>query len=1004
MHCSHTPGIFTTKIRNSSLLAMTVLLLFLSLLPALAQAQSGNPDPLSCYGVGDEWLSADGTATSELDPNGAETDFDYLAVVNQITGVAIPIGPTNTRGIEAIAFVPEPDGPIFNILFAVANEANTTNAAADTLGTIDLTTGIWTALNSGTVIGSGNGPDGANFTMTDIDGLTYDVQRSTLWATQRNGVAGAPDYLMQIDMTTGQIITDTFGEGIDWVPVEVATDPRFVTPAGQPYDDIDDLAVDPTTGQMYAIMNKNGIGGGLVKLDPANGSVIEYIGLFTTDEATSPDAIADDMEGLAFFNDGRLYASSGNNGPQSDDSDRLYQIAIETGQATLIDAFPAGVQDIESLGCLTAPAFIQLEKATNGEDADEPTGPSISLGSEVVWTYVFTNTGNAPLINITLADDILGDISDSCAEGALPDPLTAGDAFTCTVTGTADTEGQYANIGTVDSIYLTTGPTGTINIPLTDSDPSHYIGTTAPQPGISIVKTAGSTADGETHTISQPALVTFNYEVTNTGSTHLTDITITDDAGTPDDASDDVTLTSAECADLAGPFAPSDVVICTAEIEVTQNTTNIAETIGTPSDGNGTPLPNVEPPTDTDDAVVILPTTPGLTLQKTVYEGHDSGENCAGDELVEAPTGTEITYCFEVTNSGTTHQNDVTVQDSDLGISLTSPDLLASGESVMLFYETTLEEALINTANATAVPSEPNGDPIPELENQLAIDTAEVIPLSRLGNIVWLDANFDGIQNALEEGIAGVEVTLFDEDGNVLQTQITDENGLYGFNVQPGNYSIGFNIEPLGTGYFISPQDAAGVNDRVDSDADENNGRTIITTLTVGETDPTWDAGIFAPPILQVMKSDGNAPIEPGELITYTINYSNTGSSDAMGVVITESIPQYTTFSPNGSTFGWSCDSPEPDSTCTFEIGIVEKGTTGTLDLVFVVAVDEQIPENVTTINNVIQISDDGTRGTPPTAQTAIELSTPLVRIPTAIEESREPISQLLYVPVFMSR
>lgn len=993
----------TALTRKLALLVSATILASLHLSAAAVHAQPENPDPISCYGIGDEWLSADGSETGALDPTGTETDYDYLSVVNQITGVATPIGPTGTRGIEAVAFVPEPDGPIFNILYAVANESNTTNAASDTLGTINLATGSWSPLNSGTLIGSGAGPDGSSFTMTDIDGLTYDVQRNILWATQRNGVTGAPDYLMQIDLTTGQIVSDAFGDGVDWVPVEVATDATFTTPAGEPYDDIDDLAVDPNTGRMYAIMNKSGTGGGLVELNPINGSVISYVGLFTTDTNTSPDGIADDMEGLAFFNDGKLYGSSGNNGPQPDDSDRLYLIDVQTGEATLIDAFPAGVQDIESLGCLSAPAFIELEKATNGEDADEPTGPAIPIGSEVTWTYVFTNTGSVPLIGITLVDDVLGDITNSCAEGALSDPMAAGTSFTCTVTGTA-TAGQYANIGTIDAVYEAPGPVGTVEIPLTDSDPSHYIGITAPEAGISIVKTAGSAADGDTHTITQPDLVTFSYEVTNTGNTHLTDMTITDDAGTPDDASDDVTLTSAACADLAGPLAPAGTVTCTADIEVTQNATNVAETTGTPSDADGTPLPNVDPPTDTDDAVVVLQGTPSIGLQKTVYEGHDGGVSCPGDELVEAPTGTEITYCFEVTNNGSTHQNNVTVEDEDLGITLTSPDLLAPGESVILFHETTLDESLINTADATAVPSEPNGDPIPGLENQPVRDTAEVIPLSRLGDVVWLDLNADGVQNASEDGIAGVEVTLFDEDGSVLQTQITGDNGEYGFNVRPGNYSVGFNIETLGEGYFISPQDTANTDDMMDSDANEQDGRTILTNLVVGENDPTWDAGIFAPPILQVTKRDGGITIEPGERITYTINYSNTGSSDATGVIITESIPQYTTYIPEGSTLGWNCDSASPGGNCTFEIGTVEKGSTGTIELVFIVAVDENIPENITIINNIIQISDDGTRGTPPTTQTTIELSTPLVRLPSAIDEANEPGNWRLYVPMLMVR
>ena len=48
---------------------------------------------------------------------------------------------------------------------------------------------------------------------------------------------------------------------------------------------------------------------------------------------------------------------------------------------------------------------IDIEKATNGEDADTPTGPQIPVGGDVTWTYVVTNTGNVDLTNVTVVDD-----------------------------------------------------------------------------------------------------------------------------------------------------------------------------------------------------------------------------------------------------------------------------------------------------------------------------------------------------------------------------------------------------------------------------------------------------------------------------------------------------------------------------------------------------------------------------------------------------------------------
>ncbi len=126
-------------------------------------------------------------------------------------------------------------------------------------------------------------------------------------------------------------------------------------------------------------------------------------------------------------------------------------------------------------------------------------------------------------------------------------------------------------------------------------------------PAIQIVKTAGTAADGETLTTAAGD-VEYTYVVTNTGNTYLSDITITDDAGTAGDAADDVTLTNADCADLAGPLAPDDSVTCTYTFNIADNTTNIADTTGNPVLEDGTDIDGLTDPTDSDDAVVEVET------------------------------------------------------------------------------------------------------------------------------------------------------------------------------------------------------------------------------------------------------------------------------------------------------------------------------------------------------------------------------------------------------------
>jgi streptogramin lyase len=113
---------------------------------------------------------------------------------------------------------------------------------------------------------------------------------------------------------------------------------------------------------------------------------------------------------------------------------------------------------------------IDVEKSTNGEDADTAPGPLIPIGKPVVWTYRVENTGNVELTGVSLVDDngSPGFPSDdySCTIGSLG--AGAIDDTTCSQTGTA-MAGQYTNTATVRASY------GVVEV--SDSDTSHYRGT-----------------------------------------------------------------------------------------------------------------------------------------------------------------------------------------------------------------------------------------------------------------------------------------------------------------------------------------------------------------------------------------------------------------------------------------------------------------------------------------------------------------------------------------------
>ncbi len=108
-----------------------------------------------------------------------------------------------------------------------------------------------------------------------------------------------------------------------------------------------------------------------------------------------------------------------------------------------------------------------------------------------------------------------------------------------------------------------------------------------------------------------------------------------------------------------------------------------------------------------------------------------------------------------------------------------------------------------------------------------------------LGNQVWLDADSNGVQDYGEPGVGGVCVNLYDADGGLLEKSTTDSNGYYGFNVEPGMYTLAVLL-PDGMQFT---QANVGDEDH-DSDVDPASGRIPLeaaaSTLAV-------DAGLIPP-------------------------------------------------------------------------------------------------------------------------------------------------------------
>lgn len=188
-------------------------------------------------------------------------------------------------------------------------------------------------------------------------------------------------------------------------------------------------------------------------------------------------------------------------------------------------------------------------------------------------------------------------------------------------------------------------------------------------------------------------------------------------------------------------------------------------------------------------------------------------------------------------------------------------------------------------------------------ENDLTWDAGIYLATASLGDYVWLDENKNGIQDANENGIANITVKLYNCAGQLISTTVTNSDGYYLFdNLATGDYFVEFVLPPH---HFFSPKDQGG-NDATDSDADVTTGKTICTTLSPGENDLTWDAGMFinTDADLRLEKSVNKSDAKNGDIVTYTIIVSNDGPNDATGVVITDVLPTGMVFKNYSATMG----------------------------------------------------------------------------------------------------
>jgi hypothetical protein len=265
-------------------------------------------------------------------------ETDTLIAIDRATAAARVVGPTGTVEVENLTF--SADGTTLYGQQEIKAEQR------GVFGTIDLRTGLFTA--RGDAVAPANAPalnpiHGGD-TLYDVDGISVDKQTGLVWAITQD----AKNHLFQINPGTGEVVRDTFGQGVDYVRVEV----EHIQ--GADFVNVEGFVIHPQTGTFYVLVASEDYVTRLARLDfdTLTQGGVRAVDPIPLRSNLDGQAIRD-VEGLTFHRDGTMYVTSSNNSNSEQVYDSLWRVDPETGDAEWIDSIENYVEygDYESLAC-----------------------------------------------------------------------------------------------------------------------------------------------------------------------------------------------------------------------------------------------------------------------------------------------------------------------------------------------------------------------------------------------------------------------------------------------------------------------------------------------------------------------------------------------------------------------------------------------------------------------------------------------------------------------------
>jgi uncharacterized repeat protein (TIGR01451 family) len=618
-------------------------------------------------------------------------------------------------------------------------------------------------------------------------------------------------------------------------------------------------------------------------------------------------------------------------------------------QATVnaLNTLPVGTSQVCNQGTVTADGGISV--VTNDPDtpaANDPTCTQLNIadlavtksdapdpviaGNNITYTIGLTNNGPAAASTVTVTDAVPANTTFVSAT------FPAGWARTDSVPlgGTGNIVFSKASVANAETASFTivvkvTNTTAHLTVISNSATAASTTPDTQPANNTATAMTTVTGLADLTLSKSAPATVnagsdlTYTLNFSNAGPGTAVNVAVTDavPAGTTF-VSASVTSGSGWSTNTAGPIVFSKASVPSGETVTFQIVVNVpAATAG------GTIIHNSASATaDTSD-----PTPATSSTDTTVIAQADLALTKTGSPTPDVIAGNQITYTIGLTNSGPAAATSVSITDptpaNTTFVSATVPagwsrtDVVpVGGTGTITFTKATVANAetasftivvKVNSSTAnnttitnTATASATTTDPAPANNSAMAMTNAiRRIDLSvtksdapdpvNAGSNITYTINFS---NAGPSDASTVTVTdAVPANTTFVSAMVTTGSGWSTNTSGP----IGFSKAAVTAGESAVFTIVVKVNSNTADAATISNSVTAAATET--DTDGSNNTAnasttVQARADLVVTKSDAPDPVNAGGNLTYTINFSNAGPSDAQTVMVTDMVPAGTSF------------------------------------------------------------------------------------------------------------